>query len=283
MKVTKMRKLAVLELLMIALAIVSAIQPVRAEVTPRIKGVIYDVQIIEWRKDGNFTVDLAITFKLANYTDKTFTFPIGISFRSANLTKVSVKFRGEEIAGKAKLTTKGTSRVDIPLNKPINGSDWAIVTISIRALIAYSAKIQTDYPSSYTPIKDKVLNICITNYFYGVSFETDGAFPGARIRICPPTGWIFAYATSSITSKVATLDIRTNNSCVEFWNLDTSTVKPKSLSPGSSFSAEVAVLPQSSLSQPHVALLALLMIVAIGFFAYYYRDVYKYVERKVGG
>ncbi|MHB9302171.1 hypothetical protein [Thermofilum pendens] len=275
----------ILATLLVATLLVAA--AARAEPS-KIKGVLYDVKILGWeyREDlesGVFTLNLTVSFKMANCSDSALVVPLGLSFVSANLTKASVVLDGEELAGKAKLVTKPLSRVEIALKKPVSGPKWATVTVSIVCQVKSGAKIQSGYAKDYTPVSDKVLNIPVTNYFTSVSWEKDGDLPGVRIRVCPPSGWNAVYAVSSITSKVATLDIRRVDSCFEFWNLDEKTVTPKSLSPGSSFSAEVAVLPAPSPSQPHVALVALALVAAACFFAWYYRDVYRYVELKVGG
>lgn len=264
------------------LCILLLVSPAAAQaVTTRIKGVIYEVNVLDL-SDGVFTLDLTIKFKVANYTSSTLTFPIGWSFVSANLTKVSVVFKGQEVAGGGKLATKGVSRVDITLKSQITGPDWAEVTVVIRGQVKSGAKIETTYPKEYTPVSSNVLNVPAVNYFQTTTWENDGSNPGVRIRVCIPEGWSFAYALSSITSKVATLDLRPYDNCYEFLNLDTSTIKPKSLSPGASFSAEVGILPSTSLSDPRTAIVVIAGAALVIFFLYYYRDVYKYVERKVG-
>ncbi len=229
--------------------------------------------------------------------------PIGISFVSskkynkaidAELVSCSVIYKGENIASSAKLVTSQLSRVEITLSKPINGTDWATVEIVVKGMVKSTSKLyvtsEYKYYKDYKPINGKILYVPITNYYYGITWETDKVdgekVPGIRVIVKAPEGWKIMYARSSLSSKLRYMDIHSieekdGRHVVEFWYLSSKTVKPTKFKPASTFEIEVGFTPETKTEDPVVkgTMIALLLLAL--FFAWFYRDVWKYTTRKV--
>ncbi|WFO75626.1 hypothetical protein J4526_01730 [Desulfurococcaceae archaeon MEX13E-LK6-19] len=299
-------------LMLVVLAITAPTVTYASSSKTRIKGVTYEFDVEKitkivdkstGKKYGAILFNLKITFKIANYTDTELVVPIGISFVSskkynkavdAELVSCSVIYKGENIVSSAKFVTSQLSRVEITLSKPINGTDWATVEIVVKGMVKSTSKLyvtsEYKYYKDYKPINGKILYVPITNYYYGITWETDKVdgekVPGIRVIVKAPEGWKIMYARSSLSSKLRYMDIHSieekdGRHVVEFWYLSSKTVKPTKFKPASTFEIEVGFTPETKTEDPVVKGIMIALLLLALFFAWFYRDVWKYTTRKV--
>ena len=272
-----------------------------------IKGVVYEFDVIKFAKISAKThaveFNLIISFKIANYSSTDLYIPLGIPFllkkkyhKAVNpiLRECIVLYRNANIVKSASLIVKGLSRVYIRLKEPIVGRNWAFVKVVVQGMIKSKSQLYVtgDYKfyKDFKPISGKILFVRIINYFYNVDWEPDKLdgvkVPGLRVRVVAPNGWSIFYARSSLTRKLRYTDIHyigeeNGRYVVEFWYLSSKTIKPTTFKAGSEFDIEVGFMPVSDFRNPVALGFGILLIALAAFFSWYYRDVWKYVTRKV--
>jgi len=256
-----------------------------------ISGVLYDFDI-QKVSSGKFTVVLTIEMLLTNHTETELVVPIGLPISDAELQSFTVTVGGKNIVTDAKLETGGLLRAVAKLSEPIK--EEAKVEIKIKGVIKSKAKLYVtkEYKlyKDYKPIYKKTLYIDVVNYFYDITWNTAKVngekVPGLRVRFTAPEGWEIFYARSSLTGKLRYMEIKDmgfkdSRMYVEFWWLDTKKITPKSFKPANVFSLEIGVLPKSDYTNPTSLAFGIIVLLLAAFFAWYYRDVWKYTSRKL--
>ncbi len=278
---------------LIALALIPAITvPVAS--AEKIAAVTIDIDVKKI-SGGYIYMVYTMSFEISGYNDTVLVVPLPSLFSKPRLLEAKCLLGGENIVKNAKLDTSGIPRVVMVLSKAI-GSSTATVEIKIEGKAKSTSKLYAtkDYKlyKDYKPISKKILYLEIANYFYNVKWSTakkDGeTVPALRVIVRSPPEWDIFYARSSLSMKVRYMDIKKiyregDRMIVEFWYLSTKTIYPTSFSPGKHFDIEVGFLPRSDYAVGGPVLVAgILLIILAGFFAWYYRDVWKYVPKAVG-
>ncbi len=293
--------------LMSLLALAVSTPTINAVSSTQIKGVTYEFDVIKFAKVSSKTYaiefNLTVTLKIANYSSTELEIPLGIPFLTQkkyskavnpSLLECSVTFKDSNIVDSASLVTSGVSRVAVKLKEPIEGKDWASVRIVVHGMVKSTSQLYVTkdykYYKDYKPVNGKILFVRVINYFYNVNWETDKVngieVPGIRVKVVAPKGWTVLYARSSLTGKLRYMDVHyvgeeNGKYMVEFWYLSSKTVKPATFKAGSEFDIEVGFTPISDSRNPVSMGFGVLLILLAAFFTWYYRDVWKYVTRKV--
>ncbi len=302
-----MRNLIIASIFLVAV-IFSMILPLASSGTV-IRGVLYrfDVQKIVKLKHsgksyGGIVFYLTVTFRIANYTDTNLVVPLGIPFVTSSkykgavdpkLVSYQVIYEGKNIAESATFIYKPLSRVEIKLSKPITGQDYAIVNITVLGTIKSTSKLYVTkdykYYKDYKPASNKIMALDIINFWYSTTWCTDTIngekVPGIRVVVLAPKGWQILYARTSLSSKLRYMDIhkiyeKDDRQVVVLWYLSSKTIKPTSFKPGSVFTIEIGFTPFSDYRSPVTLAVSIILLILAGFFAWYYRDVWKYTTRK---
>jgi len=301
-------KAFVIAVLLAALLVTEFTTPVaNSACSTQIKGVTYEFDVTKFAKVSSKThaieFNLIVTFKIANYSNTELEIPLGIPFLSQkkypkavnpSLKECLITLGGRDIVESASLITSGVSRVVVKLKEPIEGKDWALVKVVIHGMIKSTSQLYVTkdykYYKDYKPVNGKILFVRVINYFYNINWKTDTVnnikVPGIRVRVAAPKGWAILYARSSLTGKLRYMDVHyigeeNDKYTVEFWYLSSKTVKPTTFKAGSEFDIEVGFTPISDSRNPVSMGFGILLILLAVFFMWYYRDVWKYVTRKV--
>ncbi len=297
--------LLALTLALLAISLVALAEPAKAAT---IKAVKYTFEVekltkvkYKSKKYGALNVEVTMEFKLSG-VDRSFTVLLGVPFLDPSkykgalkpeLVKAEAIVDGKNIVRSAKLITKGVTRVELEFSEPL-GDRTAYVRVTVKGTLKSTSKLYAtkDYKlyKDYKPINGKILYVDIINFYESVTWSTDKkggeTIPGLRVVVLSPKGWRIFYARSSLSTKLRYMEIKKisevdDRHMVEFWYLSTSSVLPTKFSPGKVFSIEVGFQPLSDYRSGPACTLGILLFIVAAFFAYYYRDVWRYVEKKV--
>jgi len=191
--------------------------------------------------------------------------------------------------------SSGVERVVIDLTKPI-GSAKARLVVTVSGKLKSTSKLYAtkDYKlyKDFKPLSGKVLYVPIVNYFYDTDWNTlklsnGTTLPGLEVVIVSPKGWDIFYARSSLSSSLRYMELREvrrvgDHSEAVFWYLSKKTILPTKFAAGSVFGVETGFLPRADYHEPGAAAAGAALLALAAVFAWYYRDVWRYVGKSVG-
>ena len=230
-------------------------------------------------------VEIEISFKISGYEGEVLEVPLVASFVTSKkyyyaedpkLLAASVKVADEELAASAELTKRGDLRiVRIELKRPLKGED-AAVYVRVRGMIKCGATV---YVTKEYKITKDFKPVSKTTFYYTLTNLWPYTMKApVRVIIKAPEGYLLFYARTTLTNKARYAEIEFNSTTAVATYLSTSTMKPTSLKPGCSFTVEAGFIKKNRKS---ATIGMALILIAAAFFAYGYRDVYRYVKREV--
>lgn len=269
-----------LTLILVALALATLTIPSIAAMTVKEVHIVVDIE-----KPGKYvSIDYELIMTITNINDTEIVVYLPTLLSKPKLKSYECIVDGKNIAANAKLVTEGIQRVVLKLSEPI-GDKVATLRIVVEGYVKSTSKLYAtkDYKfyKDYKPISNKILYLQIANYF------PDTAWGKLYVTVKAPKGWDIFYARSSISSKVRYMDIKRvyredGRGIVEIWYLSTKKIAPTKFSPGKVFEVEVGILPITDYTTPLGAMFLAILVILAAFFAWYYRDVWKYVPKSVG-